>query len=140
MIVIPSGPGAPRFAFTCFQARSILAGSTTASIRDISSENKLKAGCSTCAVAVRSGRDNELVVSSDEEWFPRSESIDAPPCHSSFGPSRLDWFSRVGTMTSADSCSARVGFRQPVPSFQAALLIGARRHACRLCRSPRIRA
>jgi hypothetical protein len=42
-----------------------------------------------------------------------------PPCSSPFGPSRLDWISRIGNTTSADSCSARVGFRQLVPSFQA---------------------
>ena len=39
--VLPSGPGAPRFARTGFQARSMLAGSTTASIRD--PENRLQA-------------------------------------------------------------------------------------------------
>ena len=39
-MVIPSGPGAPRFAFTCLQARSRLASSTTCSIRFIVSESK----------------------------------------------------------------------------------------------------
>ena len=64
MIVMPSGPGAPRFAFTCFQARSMLAGSTTASIKDI--ENKLKAGCSACAVTVRPGRDSRRHESTED--------------------------------------------------------------------------
>ena len=45
----------------------------------------------------------------------------APPWTSSFGPSRLDWTSRVGSMTSADSCSARGRFCGLVPSFQASL-------------------
>ena len=52
----------------------MLPESTTASIKV--SGNKLKAGCSTCAAAVDPGRDNEPVVSSVEEGFPRSESID----------------------------------------------------------------
>ena len=83
-IVMPSGPGAPRFAFTFFHAASMLAELTTASIKD--SGNKLKAGCSICAVTVRPGRDSELVVSSrgpagrfrsaGDEVFPRNESID----------------------------------------------------------------
>lgn len=33
-------------------------------------------GNTTCAVAVRPGRDNEPVVSSSEEGFPRTEPID----------------------------------------------------------------
>ena len=41
------------------------------------------------------------------------------PCSSSFGPSRLDWTSRVGTTTAADFCPARDGFRRPVPGFRA---------------------
>ena len=72
--MIPSGPGAPRFAFTFFHAASMLAALTIASIKV--SENKLKAGCSTCAAAVDPGRDSEPVVSSVEEWFPRSELVD----------------------------------------------------------------
>ncbi len=71
---MPSGPGAPRFARTWFQARSILAGSTTASI--IVSGNKLKAGFSHDAEAVRPSRDSEPVVSSEEEGFPRIEPCD----------------------------------------------------------------
>ncbi len=52
----------------------MLAVSTTASSKV--SGNKLKAGCSTCAVTVHPGRDSEPVVSSVEEWFPRSELVD----------------------------------------------------------------
>ena len=60
-MVIPSGPGAPRFAFTFFHAVSRLAWSTTASIKDMG--NKLKAGCSVRAVTVRPARDKGPVVS-----------------------------------------------------------------------------
>ena len=70
-MVMPSGPGAPRFAFTFFQAVAMLAVSTTAPIKV--SGNTLKAGCLTCAAAVDPSRDGEPVVSSVEEWFPRSE-------------------------------------------------------------------
>ena len=52
----------------------MLAESTTASIRD--SGNRLKAGFSLGADAVRPGRDSEPVVSSDEEGFPRVEPSD----------------------------------------------------------------
>jgi hypothetical protein len=52
----------------------MLSESTTASIK--SSGNRLKAGCSIGAAAVRPGRDNEPVVSSGEEGFPRTEPID----------------------------------------------------------------
>ena len=52
----------------------MLVESTTASIRD--SENRLKAGFSLSADAVRPGRDSEPVVSSEEEGFPRSEPSD----------------------------------------------------------------
>jgi hypothetical protein len=52
----------------------MFSGSTTASI--IVSGNKLKAGFSHDATAVRPGRDNEPVVSSDEEGFPRVEPCD----------------------------------------------------------------
>ena len=81
MIVIPSGPGAPRFAFTFFHAVSMLAVSTTASIKDFG--NRLKDGCSARAATVRPGRDNEPVVSGPTpperyrstcpEGFPRCE-------------------------------------------------------------------
>ena len=56
VMVIPSGPGAPRFALTFFHAVSRLPSSTTASIKDFG--NKLKAGCSAraAAVASRSGQ------------------------------------------------------------------------------------
>jgi hypothetical protein len=83
-MVMPSGPGAPPFAFTFFQAISRLASSTTASIKDIG--NKLKAGCSARAAAVRPGRDSEPVVSGPAppdrfraacpEGFPRCELAD----------------------------------------------------------------
>ena len=52
----------------------MLVGSTTASI--IVSRNKLKAGFSHDADPVRPGRDNEPVVSSEEEGFPRVEPCD----------------------------------------------------------------
>ena len=66
---------------------------TTASIGD--SGNRLKAGFSIRASAVRPGRDNEPVVSSKEERFPRTELING----SSFFivrsfPSRLDFEDR----------------------------------------------
>ncbi len=67
---------------------------TTASIKVTG--NKLKAGCSTCAAAVDPGRDSEPVVSSVEEWFPRSESVDDSSLFfivRSF-PSRLDFDDR----------------------------------------------
>ena len=89
-MVIPSGPGAPRFAFTRFHAASMLAGSTTASIKD--SGNKLKAGCSVRAVTVHPGRDNEPAVASTEAGFPRGEFTDDSSLYfivRSF-PSRLD--------------------------------------------------
>ena len=73
-MLMPSGPGAPRLARTFFQASSMLASSTTASIND--SGNKLKAGCSADAVTVRPGRDTEPVVSSGEEGLPRDKSTD----------------------------------------------------------------
>ena len=53
VMVMPSGPGAPRLAFTFFQASSMLASSTNASVRDIG--NKLKAGFSSDADAASSG-------------------------------------------------------------------------------------
>ncbi len=93
-MVMPSGPGAPRFAFTFFHAVSMLAVSTTASIKDTG--NRLKAGCSTCAVTVDPGRDNEPAVSSVEEWFPRNELADGSSLFfivRSF-PSRLDFEDR----------------------------------------------
>jgi hypothetical protein len=93
-MVTPSGPGAPRFAFTFFHAVSKLSASTTASIKV--SGNKLKAGCSTRAVTVDPGRDSEPVVSSVEEWFPRSELADDSSLFfivRSF-PSRLDFEDR----------------------------------------------
>jgi hypothetical protein len=52
----------------------VLDSPTTASIRN--SRIKLKAGFSIDAVAVRPGRDNEPVVSSSEEGFPRVEPFD----------------------------------------------------------------
>jgi hypothetical protein len=52
----------------------VLDASTTASIKN--SKIRLKAGFSICVAAVRPGRDNEPVVSSGEEGFPRIESID----------------------------------------------------------------
>ena len=62
----------------------MLAEPTAASIKV--SGNKLKAGGSICAVAVRPGRDTELVVSprspagrfrwAGDELFPRNESIE----------------------------------------------------------------
>ena len=73
-MVIPSGPGAPRFAFTFFHAAAMLAESTIASIKV--SGIKLRAGCSARAATVDPGRDNEPVVSSVEEGFPRSELAD----------------------------------------------------------------
>ena len=83
-MVTPSGPAAPRFAFTFFHAASRLAESTIASIKV--SGIKLKAGCSARAAAVDPGRDNEPVVSSlglageccraGVEGFPRSELAD----------------------------------------------------------------
>jgi hypothetical protein len=71
----------------------VLDASAPASIRN--SESRLKAGFSISAAAVRPGRDNEPVVSSDEEGFPRTEPIDG----SSFFivrsfPSRLDFEDR----------------------------------------------
>jgi hypothetical protein len=91
-----------------FQARSMLAGSTTASIRD--SGNRLKAGFSLRAAAARPGRDSEPVVLSrapsgkyretGDEGFPRGEPSDG---------------------STADSCTARTGFRRSVPRFQASL-------------------
>ena len=51
-IVMPSGPGAPRFALHVLPSfRFMLAGSTTRSIKD-SGESSLKAGCSARAVTV----------------------------------------------------------------------------------------
>jgi hypothetical protein len=52
----------------------MLAGATTASIKD--SGKRFKAGCSVDATAVSPGRDNEPVVSSGEEGFPRIKSLD----------------------------------------------------------------
>ena len=52
----------------------MLDASTTASLRN--SKIRLKAGFSISAAAVSPGRDNEPVVSSSEEWFPRTEPID----------------------------------------------------------------
>jgi hypothetical protein len=52
----------------------VLDASTTASIKN--SGFRLKAGFSICAAAVRPGRDNDPVVSSSEEGFPRTELID----------------------------------------------------------------
>ena len=49
----------------------------------------------------------------------------APPWNSSFGPSRLDWMSRFGTMTSAEFCTAGVGLHSSFRVFKPALLIGA---------------
>lgn len=83
-MVIPSGPGAPRFAFTFFQAFSMLDGSTNASVRDIG--NKLKAGFSSDAVTASSDRTVEPLVlmraesgklgSPDVRWFPRDKPLD----------------------------------------------------------------
>ena len=83
-MVMPSGPGAPWFAFTFFQACSRLDGSTKASVRDIG--NKLKAGFSSDAVAESSGRTGEPAVRSLVEperygppggrGFPRDKSLD----------------------------------------------------------------
>ena len=71
----------------------MLDASATASIGN--SNIRLKAGFSICAAAVRPGRDNEPVVSSIEEGFPRAKLIDG----SSFFivrsfPSRLDFEDR----------------------------------------------
>ena len=79
----------------------MLVESTAASIKD--SENKLKAGCSVRAVAVRPGRDSEPVVSSPapagmyrsagDEGFPRNELTESSSLFFivwSF-PSRLDF-------------------------------------------------
>ena len=69
----------------------MLAGSTTASSRD--SGNRLKAGFSLGAGAVRPGRDNEPVVSAGAEGFPRDEPSDDSSLFFivwSF-PSRLDF-------------------------------------------------
>ncbi len=52
----------------------MLVAAAIASIRD--SGNRLKVGCSLGADAVRPGRDNEPVVSSDEEGFSRVEPSD----------------------------------------------------------------
>ncbi len=93
-MVMPSGPGAPRFAYTFFQAVSMLAGSTTASIKV--SGNRLKAGCSTCAATVDPVRDSEPAVSSVKEGFPRGELVDDSSLFfivRSF-PSRLDFEDR----------------------------------------------
>jgi hypothetical protein len=78
-MVIRSGPGAPRFAFTFFQAFSMLASATTASINDPGI--KLKAGFSIDADTVGPGRDSEPVVSRTGrvlgcEGLPRFKSID----------------------------------------------------------------
>ncbi len=83
-MVIPSGPGAPRFAFTFCHAWVTLAWSTTASIRD--SGNKLKAGFSIDADVASSGRTVEPVVFTRRlpgnlpagwrEGFPRVKSIE----------------------------------------------------------------
>ena len=52
----------------------MLDASTTGSVRN--SRFRLKAGFSIRASAVRPGRDNEPVVSSREEGFPRVEPSD----------------------------------------------------------------
>ena len=49
----------------------------------------------------------------------------ALPCSSSFGPSCLDWNSRISTTTSADPCTARTGFHRSVPRVQASLTCGS---------------
>ena len=59
---------------SCQEEAATLVALQSVSIQD--SGNKLKAGCSTRAVTVDPGRDNELVVSSVEEGFPRSELVD----------------------------------------------------------------
>ena len=72
----------------------MLDASPTGSVRN--SRFRLKAGCSIRASAVRPGRDNEPVVSSVEEGFPRNESIDDSSLFfivRSF-PSRLDFEDR----------------------------------------------
>ena len=71
----------------------MLDSSTAGSIKD--SRIRLKAGFSISAGAVRPGRDNEPVDSSQEEGFPRTKLIDG----SSFFivrsfPSRLDFEDR----------------------------------------------
>jgi len=81
------GPGAPRFAFTFFQAASRLDRSTTRSMRD--SLNSLKAGCSVRAATVDPGRENDPVVcgpsqsgkyrSACSQGFPRCELTDGSP-------------------------------------------------------------
>ena len=98
----------------------MLDASTTASLRN--SKIRLKAGFSISAAAVRPGRDNEPVVSSGEEGFPRTEPIDGSSLDFIVWPflSRLAFEDQSNT-ASADSCTARIGFRQPVPSFQASL-------------------
>ena len=74
---------ATRFAFTFFQAQSMLTSSTNALIRDIG--NKLKAGFSSDAAAASSGRTDEPIVRAVAEpgklgspivrGFPRDKSL-----------------------------------------------------------------
>ena len=52
----------------------MLGASATCSVGN--SRFRLKAGFPMHANAVRPGRDNEPEVSSNEEWFPRTELID----------------------------------------------------------------
>jgi hypothetical protein len=60
----------------------------------------------------------------------------APPCSSSFGPSRLDWSSRIGTMTSADSCARRGLLRRRSSLSGKPYSLERRRLASRLQVSP----
>jgi len=43
----------------------------------------------------------------------------APPCSSSFGPSRPHWVCGIGTTTSADFCLAHHGLHRGDPGFRA---------------------
>ncbi len=93
--VMPSGPGAPRLARTWCQARCMLAVSTTASIR--ASGNRLKAGFSLDAAAVRPGRDSgpavgarlHLVLCQSERSFGILTSLRLPVSYTGLSPDKI---------------------------------------------------
>ena len=122
-IVSPSGPGAPRLRLTFFQAASTLASSTISqwSHSRLAARHAPLRSIPVGTVNLWSRYRRRLEIA--DRLAPRGSlavSVPvAPPCTSLFGPSRLDWTSRLGTMTSAEFCTARGGFHQRVPMFRA---------------------